>query len=218
MKKDYHQERKTRLSRIYRLKRRGYEVIEAIKKYHPLNINTILDVGTADGLMLGGVKKKFPLAKCIGLEYSKELIQACDDKNIEIIQGDAQNMPFKDNTFDIVYATALIEHLEQPIKMLQEIYRILKTNGIIIITTPDPFFDKIAQAMNCIEKDLHQETFTIKKLKDYFNGAGFKVLRTKKFMISPVGFPFELLIEKILKFLKLDFILLNQIIIGKKNV
>lgn len=216
MTQNYHQERKIRLSRRYRLKRRGYEVIEAIRKHHPLNIEAILDVGTADGLMLSRIKKEFPSAECVGLEYNEKLIKTCEDKSIKIIQGDAQNMPFEDNFFDVIYATALIEHLEQPMKMLKEAHRVLKPGGIIIITTPDPFFDKIAQAIGHIEKDLHQETFTIKKLKDCLNKADFKVLEAKKFMMSPIGFPFELLIEKILKFLGLGFILLNQIIIGKK--
>jgi len=44
----------------------------------------------------------------------------------------------------------------------------------------------------------------------------FKVLKKEKFMISPIGFPSELKIEKLLKTFKLNFLLLNQIIIGKK--
>ena len=217
MKKNYHEKRKEKLAPRYRLKRRGYEVIEAIKKHHPLNINAILDIGSADGLMLSRIKKEFPSAECIGLEYSGELIKTCEDKNIKIIQGDAQNPPFQNDSFDVVCAAALIEHVENPIKMLEEAYRVLKPGGIIIITTPDPFFDKIAQAIGHIEKDLHQETFSIKKLKNYFLKTNFKVLEAKKFMFSPIGFPFEIQIEKILRFFKIDFILLNQLIVGRKN-
>lgn len=57
MKKNYHEGREKKLTLKYSLKRRGDEVIKAIKKYHPSNINAILDVGTADGLMLSRVKK-----------------------------------------------------------------------------------------------------------------------------------------------------------------
>lgn len=216
MTQNYHQERKIRLSRRYRLKRRGYEVIEAIRKHHPLNIETILDVGTADGLMLSRIKKEFPSAECIGLEYSEELMKACKDKNIKIIQGDAQNLPFENNSFDIAIATALIEHVDDPIKMLAETHRVLKPGGIFIATTPVPFFDKIAELIGHIEKELHQEKFTIKKLKKYFETANFQVLQTKKFMISPIGFPGEIKLEKIIRCLGLGFILLNQLIVGKK--
>jgi len=43
----------------------------------------------------------------------------------------------------------------------------------------------------------------------------FKVLESKKFMISPIGFPLENSIEKILNILKINFTLLNQIITSK---
>lgn len=216
MTKKYHLERKTRLAPRYRLKRRTYEVIEAIKKHHPSNIEAILDIGTADGLMLSKIKKEFPSTECIGLEYSKELIKICKDKNIKIVQGNAQNMPFENNSFDIAVATALIEHVSQPMKMLKETHRILKPGGIFIATTPDPFFDKIAELIGHIEKEIHQETFTMKKLKKYLEKVNFQILKTKRFMISPIGFPFELKIEKIIRFLKLDFTLLNQLIVGRK--
>lgn len=216
MTKKYHLERKTKLAPKYRLKRRGYEVIQGIKKYYP-EAKAILDIGTADGLMLSRIKKKFPQAECVGLEYSQELINSCRDKNIKIIQGDAQNMALKNNSFDVAIATALIEHLDKPMKMLREIHRVLRSGGILILTTPNPFFEKIAELIGHFEKEIHQETFTIKKLKKYFKKAGFEIIKTKRFMISPIGFPFELTIEKLLRTLKLDFILLNQLVIGKKK-
>jgi len=218
MTKKYHQERKEKLAPKYRLKRRGFEVTEAIKKYHPTNIKAILDIGTADGLMLSRIKKEFPDAECVGLEYSEELIKTCDDKNIKIIQGDAQNIPLENNSFDIAIATAIIEHLDHPVKLLEEARRILKLDGILILTTPNPFFEKIADFIGHTEKEIHQTSFGLKSLKIYFKKTNFQVLKTKRFMISPVGFPCELIIEKIIRFLKLDFILLNQLIVGKKNV
>ncbi len=213
--KKYTLGRKHKKSLRYRLERRTHEVIQAIHQLHPQNIKSILDVGTAEGLMLSSIKKKFPQAECIGLEYSRELINMNQDKNIKIIQGDAQNLPFKDNSFDIAIATALIEHLSEPFKMLTETYRVLKKDGLVIITTPDPFFDKIAELISR-EESHHLERFDLPKLKNYFGKANFQILQTEKFMMSPIGFPAELKIEKLIKFLKLDFILLNQLIVGKK--
>lgn len=216
MKAKYHRDRETKLAPRYRLTRRTCEVIRAIKKHRPRNIKSILDIGTADGLMLSAIKKAFPDIKCVGLEYSQELINICEDKNIQIIQGDAQNISLKKDSFDVVIATALIEHLNQPIKMLQEARRVLRPNGIVIITTPVPLFDNIAQMIGHIEKEIHQETFYLKKLKKLLEKSGFSVLEKRKFMMSPIGFPGELVIEDIIRFLKLDFILLNQLIVGKK--
>lgn len=218
LNKKYALDRKTKRACQYRLKRRTHEAIEAIKKYHPQNINSILDIGTADGLMLSQIKKTFPKTQCIGLEYSQELIEVClrRDKNIKIVQGDAQNLPFQDNSFDIAISAAVIEHLDKPLKMLREARRVLKKEGILIVTTPEPFFERIAEIIGYLDKECHLETFTLKKLEKYFRNTNFQILQSKKFMLSPIGFPFELKIEKLLKLLRLDFVLLNQIIVGRK--
>jgi len=213
--KNYAIGRKTKRSWRYRLKRRTYEIIQAIHKYHQPKIDTILDIGTAEGAMLSSIKKEFPQAKCIGLEYSQELIDINQDKNIKIIQGDAQNLPFENNSFDIAIATAVIEHLPEPSKIISEAYRILKKNGLFILTTPDPFFDQIAEILSR-EETGHQITFNLRNLKENFKKVNFHILCAEKFMFSPIGFPAELKIEKLIKFFKLDFILLNQLIVGKK--
>ncbi len=212
----YHKQRLERLAPRYRLKRRGDEVIGAIKKYRGGDALRILDIGAADGLMLSRIKKEFPGFECSGLEYSPELIAACQDKEIKLAQGDAHCLPFADNSFDVVIATAIIEHLDRPLEMLDQAYRVLKKGGIIILTTPNPFFEKIADYLNQFEKDIHQETFTLGKLKNYLAKSRFQVLAAKRFMISPIGLPQEKIIEKILIFFKLDFILLNQLAVGKK--
>jgi hypothetical protein len=45
---------------------------------------------------------------------------------------------------------------------------------------------------------------------------GFKILKAEKFMISPIGFPKEAKVERTLKTAKLDFLLLNQLVVGQK--
>lgn len=212
--KNYVLGRKNKISWKYRLKRRTLEVIQSIHRYHSSKINSVLDIGTAEGAMLSFIKKEFPQADCIGLEYSQELIEMNQDKNIKIIQGDAQNLPFTNNSFDVIIATAVIEHLAQPLKLLTEAYRVLKTDGIFILTTPDPFFDRIARIMGK-EKE-HQKTFNLSELRKNLSKTGFRILCAEKFMISPIGFIAELKIEKLIKLFKLDFVLLNQLIIGKK--
>jgi len=214
--KTYALGRQTKKSWRYRLKRRTYEIIRSINKYCPSKKNSILDIGAAEGLMLSAIKRMSPEAKCVGLEYSKELIERNRDEKINLVQGDAQDLPFQNDSFDIVTAAAVIEHLPQPAKMLAEARRVLKKDGVLIMTTPDPFFEKIAGMIGHLDKEKHLETFNLKKLKKCLEDAGFQILLAEKFMLSPMGFPLELKIEKLLKLFKLDFILLNQIIVGKK--
>lgn len=215
LNKNYHKGRIKRIDYKYRLKRRTYEVVKAIEKYCE-NPKRILDLGTADGLMLSRIKNKYPEAECMGVEYAQELIDANEDSRIKIIQGNAQRLPFPDNQFDIVIATAIIEHVERPEKLISESCRVLKRGGVLIITTPNPFFEKIASLIGALDGDEHQITFNLKTLKKYLKAGGFETLLLKKFMISPIGFPAEILIEKMLNKFHANFTLLNQLAVGKK--
>lgn len=214
--KNYALGRKIMGSWKYRVQRRTYEVIQAIYHCHPSRIDSILDIGTAEGLMLRFIKKEFPQAECIGLEYSQELIGMNQDKSVKLIQGDAQNLPFEKNSFDIAVAAAIIEHLSKPEKMIIECHRVLRQDGICIFTTPDPFFERIATKIGHLEGGKHQKTFKLSKLVSLLKSKGFKILKAEKFMISPIGFPYEIKIEKIVKLAGFGFLLLNQMIVAQK--
>lgn len=51
------------------------------------------------------------------------------------IVGDAHSMPFKDGEFDVVLCTEVLEHLHTPEKAIAEMYRVLKINGTLILST-----------------------------------------------------------------------------------
>lgn len=98
----------------------------------------VLDVASGSGYGSKMLSKK---NKVIGLEFSKEAVEYSIDnygnKNCIFIQGDAQNMPFKDNNFDAVVSFETIEHLENPSKFISEVLRVLKKKGILILSTPN---------------------------------------------------------------------------------
>ena len=214
--KKYAVARQTKRSHIYRLRRRSFEVLKGIKTFHPEKPESILDIGTADGLMLSNLKDTFPNATCAGIEYARDLMACCESKTIHLIQGDAVVLPIKDNAFDVVIATAIIEHVSEPIQLIREASRVLRGNGIFIVTTPHPFWEGIATYIGHLKKEEHHELITLSKLISLFNTAGFEIANAEQFMISPIGMPFELTLEKILKFFRLNFLLLNQIIVGRR--
>ncbi|MDO8142689.1 MAG: methyltransferase domain-containing protein [Candidatus Brocadiales bacterium] len=214
--KDYAIARQTKRSHIHRLKRRTFEVLKSIQTFHPEIPQSILDIGTADGLMLSNLKDAFPDATCAGIEYARDLMACCESKTIHLIQGDAITLPIKDNMFDVVIATAIIEHVSEPVQLVREAFRVLRKNGILIMTTPHPFWEGIATHIGHLKGEEHHELINLSKLISLFNTAGFEILKAAQFMISPVGMPFELILEKIMKLCRLNFLLLNQIIVGRK--
>lgn len=215
--KEYAFARQIKRSHIYRLKRRTFEVLKSIKTFHPEKPGSILDIGTADGLMLSNLKNTFPNATCAGIEYDRGLMACSESKTIHLIQGDALALPVKDNAFDVVIATAIIEHVSEPIQLVREAFRVLRGKGIFIVTTPHPFWEGIATYIGHLKEEEHHELITLRKLKSLFETAGFEIANAEQFMLSPIGMPFELTLEKILKLFRLNFLLLNQIIAGRKQ-
>jgi len=111
----------------------------------------ILDVGCGDGVLSYLLSQKG--AFVIGVDSSDEAItfakkKTRNIKNIEFIKASAYHLPFKHNYFDYVCSSDVIEHLQEPEKMLAEIRRISNENGKRIITTPLRFTEEPLDKMH----------------------------------------------------------------------
>jgi ubiquinone/menaquinone biosynthesis C-methylase UbiE len=62
-----------------------------------------------------------------------------EDINLKLIKGDAFKLPFKDNSFDIVFHQGLIEHFLNPEIILRENVRVLKSGGLILVDAPQRY-------------------------------------------------------------------------------
>lgn len=93
-----------------------------------------------------------------------------------------KKMVFDNNLFDTIIATELIEHLYNPKTFLRECYRILKPDGVLILSTPNAAYWKIRLNMmlgNLEWLDMARESghlvfFTPKTLKKFVEDSGFK--------------------------------------------
>ncbi|MFA5032178.1 MAG: methyltransferase domain-containing protein [bacterium] len=79
--------------------------------------------------------------KVTGIDISKETIEYCksnyENKNLEFKVMNAEKLSFPDKVFDVVVSFEVVEHLQNPEMYLSEIKRVLKTDGILIISTPN---------------------------------------------------------------------------------
>lgn len=95
----------------------------------------ILDVGAGTGRLAARLSKAG--AFVTALDVSEGMIERLKNKglkNIETVIGDAEALPFADNSFDVVVAAFLIVHLSDPRRFFDECYRVLKDGGILAVT------------------------------------------------------------------------------------
>ncbi len=212
---DYTIKRKAKKSYKYRLWRRTHEVLSAIEEFAYEPVRNIIDLGTADGRMLNMIHKKYSQTRCVGIEHTQELVDFGRKKfhDLEIIQGDIQSLDFPDDSFDIAIAAAVIEHVPSPDKTMREAKRVLRPGGILVLTSPDPYWEYLATIVGHLKADQHNEVMNLRRLCDLSIQCGLKIINTKKFMLSPFGMPFEFAVEKVVRALHLNFLFANQLIV-----
>ena len=100
--------------------------------------DTLLDVGCGAGVFSQEMALRG--GKVIGLDYSDTNVKAVRERykllNLSFEIGDATKMPFKNETFDSVLGTEIIEHIQDDNIFVSECYRVLKNGGKVVITTP----------------------------------------------------------------------------------
>lgn len=112
-------------------------VVDDYKKYWNLNSkSSLLDVGCAKGFMLYDLYKLVPEMKLRGIDISNYAISNAVPEMKKFVQtGDAKEIPFEDNCFDIVIAINTIHNLEKEdcAKALREISRVSKKYSFVVV-------------------------------------------------------------------------------------
>lgn len=106
----------------------------------PGNSGRLLDIACGGGYFLAEVEKRG--LDTFGLDFSKVALQiACSQTSRSaLILGDAENLPFEDDSFDYVANLGSLEHFLRPDIGLREMTRVLKKDGTAIILVPNSYF------------------------------------------------------------------------------
>ncbi len=164
-------------------------------------INSILDVGCGEGFTLNRLKQRGIGQILAGVEYSKTAIELGRKAypDIKIIQGSIYELPYKNNSFDLVLCTEVLEHLDKPQDALKELIRVSKK--YLIISVPNEPFFMLAQLIrgknwsrlgNDIEHIQHWTMFSFPKFVKRNSGTKIRILAKR--------YPFAwtmLLLEKV---------------------
>jgi SAM-dependent methyltransferase len=114
----------------------------------------VIEPACGCGVNLTNLSKDFPHFQYYGIDLSLEGASVGNRWGVgRYLAADAEDMPFRSETFDICLCVAAIHHFHRnPERFLKEVYRVLKGNGLIYIFEPDVnltlnFFDKLKERL-----------------------------------------------------------------------
>ncbi len=102
-----------------------------------------LEIGCGGGVLLNMALESVAQAKAI--DHSPDMVRIARDGNeealsegrVEIVQGDAESLPWADNLFTCAAAAEMFFFIEDPMIVLKEFYRVLKPGGRLVITSAE---------------------------------------------------------------------------------
>jgi SAM-dependent methyltransferase len=115
-------------------------VADAVREHLPAG-GTVLDVGAGAGLVADRVADLD--GAYVGLEFSERNVRVGAEKfagrdgplSVRFLRGDAERMPFRDASADLVVMSEVIEHLLHPDRAVAEVSRVLRPGGVFVMTT-----------------------------------------------------------------------------------
>lgn len=124
----------------------------------------------------------------IGIDISKQAIKECEKRKLKCILGDVRELPFKDESFDIVTSGGVVEHFPDSEKAISEASRVLKKGGILLIGVPYKYgffvLNKKAQQLLGLWPLGYEKSFSRKQFTRILEKNQLGVIKIK---MKPVG-------------------------------
>jgi len=99
---------------------------------------TVLDIacGTGYGVGLLGRDAGFVVGVDVDADAARQALSECG-VNAGVILGDGLELPFRENTFDVITTLETLEHLHERPAFIDDLHRVLKTDGVMVLSTPN---------------------------------------------------------------------------------
>jgi ubiquinone/menaquinone biosynthesis C-methylase UbiE len=178
-------------SRNFQLERRRTEILMDLLKL--ASAKSLLDVGCGDGLQLEYIEQKYPCLVLTGIDISKTRIYRAERRVFAIfkaIPAEEINLEFKKEIFDRALCSEVLEHVQNPRVILENIYDVLTDGGIFVVSVP--YNEKILeiQCAKCGQMTTtgHINSFDELKLKSVLEYHNFEVLSVRGYSMATVPF------------------------------
>src|SRR6185503_10598123 len=130
---------------------------------------SILDVGCGTGANL---KMLASYGKVEGVDISPQAVEFCRQRGLESVRlGAAEQLPYENNSFELVTALDVLEHLDDDVAGLREMRRVLRRDGRVLLFVPAFMF------LWGVQDDVsnHRRRYTLPSLLKAVEAAGFSV-------------------------------------------
>jgi SAM-dependent methyltransferase len=130
----------------------------------------ILDVGCGTGANLEMLSQ---FGEAEGVDVSDEALEFCRLKGLKVQKGLAETLPYADATFDVTTALDVVEHLDDDVAGLKELYRVTKRGGYSLIFVPAFMW------LWGVQDDIshHRIRYTRKQIVERLEQAGYTIER-----------------------------------------
>jgi len=195
-----------RFAEEYRQANKGLRLQAFVAEKQPL---TLLDLGCGTGWFNFSLFTVSPKTRFIGVDVSvaainifqQQISLTSREDEMSAILANGENLPFPDNSFDLVLMQEVIEHLHDSDQVFSEIRRVLNPGGFLLISTPSKLmtgFWKLAgflpiklKRLICREpvtksnEKIYDRPLAVSKLKRLIKDYGFKTCRWEKVIFLP---------------------------------
>lgn len=179
------------------LKRRAFEIINSLNLKDG---DRILEIGCGDGFYLHLLSNLMISLEITGVDIDKNALKSAKknlrSKKIKLLYGDVlKKLPFGASKFDKIIMSEVCEHLEDDVMGLKEARRLLKKNGLLVITVPNKNYPFFWDPVNWVLQHFfnthiksgfwagiwnqHLRLYTPEDLVKVVKKAGLKVLKVK---------------------------------------
>lgn len=139
-------------------------IVKSLLKKYSAKSKNVIDVGCGIGIYLDYLGKHLDT---VGIDLNRSDLKMAVENSKYAIQASAEDLPLKENLFNLVLFSETLEHLPNPIRSVEEIHRILKDNGILLISTPSK------RGIYENKEFVHIYIF-LKGISRFFRGKSFK--------------------------------------------
>jgi ubiquinone/menaquinone biosynthesis C-methylase UbiE len=175
------------------------KVKEALVQVVSLKDKEVMEAGCGNGFLStisaesAGTRIKY------GVDFSFELLRYGKGKYESLICADMCNLPFEDDSFDIILSSEVIAHIPNEEAMIMEVHRVLNDEGLFVLSTPNrggiEFIKRIGRMNRMLrvkKRDENVEESTVyfkplffKELEQMVSKAGFEIMKHKTVIFAP---------------------------------